>query len=42
MNGVTRRLLEGKAPERDFEPLRRELIFFVGEYLKACSQTASV
>ena len=37
MNGVSRRLLESGAPEKHFDALRQELIFFVCAYLKACS-----
>lgn len=36
MSGVARTLLESAAPEKKFETLRRELIFFVGTYLDAC------
>jgi AcrR family transcriptional regulator len=37
MAGVSRRLLESAAPEKQFDALRRELIFFVCAYLDACS-----
>jgi AcrR family transcriptional regulator len=37
MAGVSRRLLESVAPEKQFEALRQELIFFVCVYLEACS-----
>lgn len=37
MAGVSRRLLESAAPEKEFETLRQELIFFAGAYLVACS-----
>jgi AcrR family transcriptional regulator len=37
MAGVSRRLLESAAPEKQFEGLRQELIFFVCTYLEACS-----
>jgi len=37
MAGVSRRLLESAAPEKEFEALRQELIFFVCAYLEACS-----
>jgi len=37
MAGVSRRLLESAAPEKQFEALRQELIFFVCAYLEACS-----
>jgi len=35
--GVSRRMLESAAPEKELEPLRRELIFFACAYLEACS-----
>jgi AcrR family transcriptional regulator len=38
MAGVSRRLLESTAPERQFDTLRRELIFLSCAYLKACSE----
>jgi AcrR family transcriptional regulator len=37
MHGVSRRLLESDAPEKQFTTLRQELIFFVRAYLEACS-----
>jgi AcrR family transcriptional regulator len=37
MVGVSRRLLESGAPEKQFESLRQELIFFACAYLDACS-----
>jgi AcrR family transcriptional regulator len=37
MAGVSRRLLESGSPEKHFETLRNELIFFVSAYLEACS-----
>jgi AcrR family transcriptional regulator len=37
MAGVSRRLLESAVPEKQFEPLRRELIFMACAYLDACS-----
>jgi AcrR family transcriptional regulator len=37
MAGVSRRLLESNAPEKQFDIFRRELIFSVKAYLKACS-----
>ena len=37
MAGVSRRLLESDAPEKQFNVLRQELIFFVCAYLEACS-----
>jgi AcrR family transcriptional regulator len=37
MAGVSRRLLESDAPEKEFEALRQELVFFVCAYVEACS-----
>jgi ribosomal protein S7 len=37
MLGVSRRLLESNAPEKQFDALRQELIFFVCAYLEARS-----
>jgi AcrR family transcriptional regulator len=37
MFGISRRLLESDHPERQFDGLRRELIFFACSYLNACS-----
>src|ERR1700694_3994636 len=37
MGGVSRRLLESPAPEKQFNTLRQELIFLACAYLKACS-----
>jgi hypothetical protein len=37
MAGISRRLLESGAPEKEFDILRRELIFFVSAYLEASS-----
>jgi AcrR family transcriptional regulator len=42
MVGVSRRLLESNAPEKQFDTVRQELIFFVTAYLKACSTQPSV
>ncbi len=42
ITGVTRRLLESAAPEKEFDILQQELIFFVCAYLEACSARASV
>jgi AcrR family transcriptional regulator len=42
MGGVSRRLLESDAPEKQFESLRWELIFFVSAYLEASSVRPSV
>jgi hypothetical protein len=41
MAGVTRRLLESAAPEKEFESQHRELIFFVCSYLGACTARPS-
>jgi AcrR family transcriptional regulator len=37
MIGVSRRLLEATAPEKQFDTLRRELVFLACTYLNACS-----
>ncbi len=37
MTGVSRRLLESEAPEKEFDALRDELLFFVNGYVEACS-----
>jgi hypothetical protein len=37
MGGVSRRLLEANAPEKQFDTLRQELIFVVKSYLQASS-----
>jgi AcrR family transcriptional regulator len=37
MAGVSRRLLESEVPEKEFEALRQELVFFVCAYVEACS-----
>ena len=37
MAGVSRRLLESTAPEKQFDSMRQELIFFACAYLEACS-----
>jgi AcrR family transcriptional regulator len=42
MAGISRRLLESGAPEKPFDTLRQELIFFVCPYLEACSAPPSV
>ena len=36
MSGVSRRLLESAAPEKEFDALHQELVFFVSTYLAAC------
>jgi AcrR family transcriptional regulator len=41
MAGISRRLLESDAPEKQFATLRQELIFFVCAYLEACSARSS-
>jgi AcrR family transcriptional regulator len=40
MVGVSRRLLESAAPEKQFDVLRQEMIVLACAYLKACTQTA--
>lgn len=42
MAGVSRRLLEAWAPEKEFETFRQELIIFASAYLEACSARTSV
>lgn len=42
MVGVSRRLLESDAPEKQFHALRQELIFLICAYLRACSARPSV
>ena len=42
MFGVNRRLLESAAPEKQFETVRKELIFLACAYLAACSARTSV
>ena len=42
MAGVSRRLLESNAPEKQFEALRGELIFLACAYLDACSCRPSI
>lgn len=42
MAGISRRLLEADDPEKHFEVLRRELVFFVCAYLESCSARPSV
>jgi AcrR family transcriptional regulator len=42
MAGVSRRMLESAAPEKQFEPLRRELIILACAYVSACSAPASL
>jgi AcrR family transcriptional regulator len=39
MFGVSRRLLESSAPEKEFAPLRQELIFLACAYLDASSES---
>lgn len=41
MSGVSRRLLESTAPDKQFDTLLRELIFLACTYLKACSVRSS-
>jgi len=42
MFGVSRRMLESDAPEKELDTLRRELIFVACAYLDACSGRPSV
>jgi hypothetical protein len=42
MVGVSRRLLESTAPEKQFDTLREELIFLARAYLNACSARVQV
>jgi hypothetical protein len=42
MVGVSRRLLESTAPEKQFDTLREELIFLACAYLNACSARVQV
>jgi hypothetical protein len=42
MVGVSRRMLESAMPEKEFDSLRRELIFVACAYLDACSARISV
>ena len=37
MAGVSRRLLESSAPEKEFEALHNELLFFVSGYVESCT-----
>jgi len=37
LNGVARRILEAKSPERVVEPMREELIILVHAYLRTCA-----
>jgi AcrR family transcriptional regulator len=41
MVGVSRRMLESGAPEKQLDTLRQELIFFACAFLKACSERPS-
>ncbi len=41
MAGVSRRMLESGAPEKQFDGLRRELIFLACAYVEACSARPS-
>jgi len=41
MAGVSRRLLESRAPEKEFDSSRQELVFLVSTYLEACTARAS-
>jgi AcrR family transcriptional regulator len=42
MAAVSRRLLESSAPEKQFDILQRELIFFACAYLEACAEESLV
>lgn len=42
LNGISRRLLEAKSPERHLEPLREELIVLVHSYLHTCIKPTRV
>jgi AcrR family transcriptional regulator len=42
MVGVSRRILESNAPEKELDTLRRELIFVACAYMDACSARLSV
>jgi AcrR family transcriptional regulator len=42
MAGVSRRLLESADPEKEFDAMREELIFFACTYLEACTARRSV
>jgi len=42
MTGVSRRLLESRAPDKEFDSLRQELVFLASAYLEACSVQPSV
>ena len=42
MVGVSRRLLESPAPERQFDSVRQELILLACAYLNVCSTRPSV
>jgi AcrR family transcriptional regulator len=37
LNGISRRVLEAKSPEREIEPLRDELLILVHSYLRTCA-----
>jgi AcrR family transcriptional regulator len=37
LNGIARKLLESKLPERELEPLRNELIVLIHAYLRSCA-----
>jgi len=41
MSGVSRRLLESAAPEKQFDTLLQELIVVARSYLKACTRTSA-
>jgi hypothetical protein len=41
ISGVSRRLLESPAPEKEFDIVQKELIIFVSAYLGACAARPS-
>ena len=41
MNGVSRKLLESPAPEKNFPTMRQELLFLAEVYVQACSTSAA-
>lgn len=41
LNGISRRVLEARSPERALPPLREELVVLIHSYLRACIHTPS-
>jgi Tetracyclin repressor-like, C-terminal domain len=41
MNGVSRKLLESSAPEKNFPAMRQELLFLAEVYIQACTTSVS-